>query len=500
MMTDVPPGYSPRLYNEDIAPRKSEGKWGTWELFAWWMSAWHSLAGYAMAVGLIVLGITGWQMALGLAIGVVIIYFVSNLMGTAGQKVGVPFPVFARASFGVFGANIPALLRAVVAVFWYGIQTWLASAVIMILVLKLWPATEPLSKGSFLGLSALGWICFLFMWAVQLLVLHRGIETVRKLSNFAGPAIWIAMAALAIWTLNRAGWSIDWNYHEAKTGLAFGPAVVATCAAIFITVAYMAGPMLNFADFTRLSPNRKAVIRGNGLGLLLNGVAFCLVSIVIALASVKVYGKAIQDPIVLMKDIDNPTLLLLTIIVVAIATAGINVILNFVSPSYDISNAAPNHINFRRGGLITAVLAIVVTPWNLYSNPVVVNEFIGGVGALMGPLLGIVLADYYLVRKAQIHADSLYSDAPDGRYYYTKGTNLNSVIALIIAGLITLTFAFAPIFATIAPFSWPIGVVLGIILCLLVNRMRPNVHARAAELAGASTADDGAAEPDEVRA
>jgi NCS1 family nucleobase:cation symporter-1 len=183
-----------------------------------------------------------------------------------------------------------------------------------------------------------------------------------------------------------------------------------------------------------------------------------------------------------MKDIDNPTLLLLTIIVVVIATAGINVILNFVSPSYDISNAAPKHINFRRGGLITAVLAVVVTPWNLYSNPVVVNQFIGGVGALMGPLLGIVLADYYLVRRAQIDPASLYSDAADGRYYFSRGTNLNSVIALIIAGIITLTFAFAPIFSAVAPFAWPIGVILGGILCLLVNRMRPNVHARANDL------------------
>lgn len=490
-MTNIPAGYSTRLYNKDIAPRSGEGKWGTWELFAWWMSAWHSLGGYAMAVGLIVLGITGWQMALGLSIGLVIIYFVSNLMGTAGQKVGVPFPVFARASFGVFGANIPALLRAIVAIFWYGIQTWLASAVIMILVLKLWPATKPMAEGSFLGLSGLGWICFIFLWCVQLLVLHRGIETVRKLSNFAGPAIWVAMAALAIWTLNRAGWSVDWNYHVATTQLGFAPVLAATLAAIFLTVAYMGGPMLNFADFSRLSPSRTAVIKGNRLGLLLNGIAFCVVSVIIALASVKVYGKAIQDPILLMNDIDNPTLLLLTIIVVVIATAGVNVILNFVSPAYDISNAAPKHINFRGGGLITAVLAIVVTPWNLYSNPVVVNQFIGGVGALMGPLLGIVMVDYFLIRKAQIDADSLYSDAPDGRYYHTRGMNMNSIFALILAGIITLTITFVPAFSAVAPFSWPIGVVFGGLFCLWINRMRPNVHARAADLASeASEADE----------
>ncbi|MEO7005679.1 MAG: NCS1 family nucleobase:cation symporter-1 [Terrimesophilobacter sp.] len=481
-MTEIPAHYSARLYNNDIAPRATAGKWRTWELFAWWMSAWHSLAGYAMAVGLLVLGLTGWQMAISLVIGIAIIYFASNLMGVAGQKVGVPFPVFARASFGVFGANIPALLRAVVAVAWYGINTYLASAVVMILTLKLWPGTAQLTETSFLGLSTLGWICFLILWVAQLVVLHRGMETVRKVSNFAGPAIWLAMAALAIWTLNRAGWSFDWNYHLGPVPLDFGAAVVASLSAIFITVAFMGGPMLNFADFTRLSPNAEAVRKGNGLGLLINGVAFCLVSVVIALASVKVYGKAIQDPIELMKDIDNPTLLLLTIIVVMVATAGINVILNFVSPSYDFSNVAPKHVSFRTGGLITAVLAVVVTPWNLYSNPVVVNQFIGGTGALVGPLFGIIMVDYFLIRKAQIHTDSLYSDAADGRYFYNRGTNLNSVIALLISGAITLVITLVPAFATLAPFSWPIGVLFGGLMCLAVNRLRPNIHARAEDL------------------
>jgi nucleobase:cation symporter-1, NCS1 family len=481
-MTEIPAGYSSRLYNDDIAPRTGAGKWRTWELFAWWMSAWHSLAGYAVAVGLLVLGLTGWQMAIALVVGIAIIYFASNMMGVAGQKVGVPFPVFARASFGVYGANIPALLRAVVAVAWYGINTYLASAVVMILTLKIWPGTKSLTVTSFLGLSTLGWICFLVLWVAQLIVLHRGMETVRKVSNFAGPAIWVAMAALAVWTLNRAGWSLDWNYHLGSVPLSTGASIVATLAAVFITVAFMGGPMLNFADFTRLSPNPKAVVKGNGLGLLLNGVAFCLVSVIIALASVKVYGKAIQDPLELMRDIDDPTLLLLTIIVVMVATAGINVILNFVSPSYDFSNVLPKHVSFRTGGLITAVLAIVVTPWNLYSNPVLVNQFIGGTGALVGPLFGIIMVDYFLIRKAQLHVESLYSDAPNGRYFYSRGTNLNSLIALLISGAITLAVTLVPAFAALAPFSWPIGVIFGGLMCIVVNRLRPNLHARAADL------------------
>ncbi|NMR29141.1 NCS1 family nucleobase:cation symporter-1 [Crystallibacter degradans] len=481
-MGEIPQGYSDRLYNEDLAPRTGKGTWKTWDLFAWWMSAWHSLADYTAAVGLLVLGLMGWQLAVALCIGVVIIYFISNLMGVAGQKLGVPFPVFARASFGVYGANIPALLRAVVAVAWYGIQTYLASVVIMILALKIMPASEALTESSFLGLSPLGWICFLTLWTAQLIVLYRGMESVRKLSDFAGPAIWVAMIALAVWTLNRANWTLDWSYHIGSAPLSFGPSIVAMASAVFLIVALLSGPVLNFADFTRLAPNRKTVVNGNRLGLLINGIAFCLVAMVITLASAEVYGKAIDDPIVLIRDIDNITVLLLAIIAIGVSTAGINIILNFVSPAYDFANLAPKYISFKTGGVITAVLSIVILPWNLYSNPVVVNMFLGGIGALMGPLFGIIMADYYLIRKGQVNADSLYKDNPDGKYFYTRGTNLNSVYALTISGIVTLCLALIPVFSAVHAFSWPIGTLLGAIMCLVINRARPNIHSRTADL------------------
>ncbi|MDQ4215081.1 NCS1 family nucleobase:cation symporter-1 [Microbacterium capsulatum] len=474
--------YSTRLYNADIAPRGDDGHWRTWDLFAWWMSAWHSLGNYTAAVGLLVLGLMGWQLALGLCLGVYIIYVASNVMGTAGQKVGVPFPVFARASFGVFGSNIPALLRAIVAVAWYGIQTYLASVVVMVLVLKIWPAAEALTKPNFLGLSELGWFCFLGMWVVQLAVLYRGMETVRKLSDFAGPTIWVGMFALAIWTLGRAGWKLNWNYHIGAAPLEFWPAIGAILAAAFLLVSDLSGPILNFADFTRLSPSRKTVINGNRLGLLVNGIAFCLVSVTIALAALEVYGKAINDPTELLKDIDSVTILILSIVLIAIATAGANVVLNFVSPAYDFSNVAPHKISFRTGGVITAVLSIVITPWNLYSNPVVVNLFLGGIGALMGPLVGIIAADFYLIRKTMVDQHALYSDDPNGKYFYGRGTNMNSVIAFVIAGGVALCIALVPAFSAISPFAWPIGIVLGVAACLVVNRIRPNLQARTEDL------------------
>lgn len=461
--------YSARLYNTDIAPRQEGGHWRTFDLFAWWMSAWHSLGNYAAAVGLLTLGLMGWQLAVGLCLGVVIIYVASNAMGIAGQKVGVPFPVFARASFGVFGANIPALLRAIVAVAWYGIQTYLASLVLKALLIKIWPDAVAWDHSDFVGLSLLGWLCFLGMWVVQLVVLYRGMETVRKLSDFAGPVIWVGMLALALWILSRGGWKLNWSYHIGAAPLAPLQAVGAILTAAFLITSDLSGPILNFPDFTRLSPSRRAVVNGNRLGLLLNGVAFCVVAVLVSLAALEVYGKVVTDPAVFLNDIDDVPVLVIAIVLIAVATAGANVVLNFVSPSYDFSNVSPRRISFRMGGIITAVLAIVITPWNLYSNPVVVNLFLGGIGALMGPLVGVIATDYYLVKKQLVDHHALYSDDPSGPYFYTRGTNLKSVFAFVFSGGIAICVALLPALSAIHAFAWPVGVVLGVVACGTLN-------------------------------
>jgi NCS1 family nucleobase:cation symporter-1 len=448
------------LYNAELAPESASGTWKTKNLFNWWMSAWHSLGGYTVAIGLFALGLMGWQVILAFSLGIVILYFVNNLSGVAGQRVKVPFPVFARASFGVYGANIPALLRAVVAIAWYGIQTYLASAVVMLLALKLIPGAEGLQSVSFLGLSGLGWVCFVLLSLVQLLVLLGGMESVRKLSDFAGPTIWVAMIALAIWVLARAGWSIDFTYATSGLGDA-GAQTMGFATATFITVAYFAGPSLNFADFTRNAPTEASVRKGNALGLLINAIAFGVIAVVIALASVKVYGQAVHDPIALLADIDNVTLLLLTIVAVSLATAGINIILNFVSPVYDLINVWPKFFTFKKAGVVVAVFSIVITPWNLFSNPVIINHFVGSVGALMGPLFGVIMTDYYLVKKCQIDADELFNAEPTGAYHYRKGYNPKAILALAVAGLITILMSTIPALVSWAPLAWPVGVLVG---------------------------------------
>lgn len=452
----VPEGYSDRLYNEDLRPlREDERSWTTYSLFCTWMADVHSIGGYTFAAGLFFLGLTGWQVFVALIAGIALVYFLINLTSVAGQKHGIPYPVLSRISFGVFGANIPALIRALIAIFWYGIQTWLASVAVVILVLKIFPRSQPYAENSILGLSTLGWICFLALWLVQLLVLRNGMESIRSLVDWSGPAIYVAIFALAAWIWYQAGSDMDFNFSAKE--LSTGGTILTFLTAIALVVNYFSTLMLNFTDFSRFAPIERMVRVGNFWGLPVNFILFSAVVVVTTAGSLAVYGQAISDPVELVAKIPSIVVLLLGAVTFAVATIGINIVANFVSPCYDLSNAFPKHIDFRRGGLITAVLAVVVTPWNIYSSPVAINYFLGGLGALLGPLFGIIVVDYYLVKRGRVDDDGLYREGTGTPYWYTGGVNRLAVGVFAVAAVVSVVVALVPALGTIAPFSWFIG-------------------------------------------
>ena len=273
---------SPRLYNEDLAPAR-ERTWGTYSLFAMWMSDVHSIGGYTFAAGLFFTGLVGWQVFVALVVGITAVFFLMNLTGFAGQATGVPFPVIARISFGVFGANLAALIRAVIAIAWYGIQTWLASQAVVVLAVAAWPGVADHRGPHFLGLDILGWVAFAVLWVLQLLVIRRGMETVRKFQDWAGPAIWVVMFVLAAWIVIEAGSDFSLNLtDDQKTG---GAAVQAFLVAIALTITYFSTLLLNFCDFSRFAPNRATVVRGNFWGLPVNFMAFAVVTVAVTAGS-----------------------------------------------------------------------------------------------------------------------------------------------------------------------------------------------------------------------
>ena len=466
----IKPGYDPRLTNEDLAPLKDQ-HWTSYNIFAFWMSDVHSVGGYVTAGSLFALGISAWQVLVSLVVGIVIVQVFCNLVAKPSQAAGVPYPVICRAVFGVRGANIPAIIRGLIAVAWYGIQTFLASAALIVVLLKLWPGLAPyadVDQYGFLGLSLLGYACYAVLWVLQAAVFWTGMESIRRFIDFCGPAVYVVMFLLAGYLISRAGWgAIDLNLGDVEhTGWSAVPVML---GAIALVVSYFSGPMLNFGDFSRYGRSFEAVKRGNLLGLPVNFLVFSVLVVVTASLTVPVYGELLTDPVETVARIDNTFAIVLGALTFAIATIGINIVANFISPAFDFSNVDPQRISWRAGGMIAAVGSVLITPWNLYNNPDVIHYTLETLGAFIGPLFGVLIVDYYLVRKQRVDVDDLFTMEERGSYWYSRGYNRAAVIATAVGAVIAMIPVLARMAET-AKYSWFIGVALGGLVYLVLAR------------------------------
>ena len=456
---------SGRLYNDDLAPAEArDRKWNGYSLFSLWMNDAHNVGNYTFAAGLFILGLSPIDVTLGILVGSIIIFFGCCMSGFMGHATGTPYPVISRMSWGIWGANIPALVRGIVAIAWYGIQTYLASIALKLLILRFLPGMMGLTETSVLGLDLVGWIAFLLLSAIQLAVVWRGMEAVRHFQGMAGPIIWGVMIALAVWMLSQANWDISWTTGGGRVVFSPGDQVYHTLVAAGLTVGTLSTLMLNFSDFARYAPNRRSIVRGNMWGLPLNWTAFAVTSVIVSAASVKVYGAAVLDPADLLKKVDNDVIFLLGSVVFVVATIGVNIVANFVSASFDISNINPRRISFQRGGIITAIVSVLVMPWNLYSSPAVIAYFLGTLGALLGPFFGILAVDYFLVRRQIFSVRDLYMPNSSSIYFYDKGINGLAVKAFVPSAVVALVIALVPVFSLLAPFGWFIGAPLAAVI------------------------------------
>jgi nucleobase:cation symporter-1, NCS1 family len=278
------------------------------------------------------------------------------------------------------------------------------------------------------------------------------------------------MIGLTIAIVVAAHGHLRWKISDVR--VSSGHAVLEFFSAIALTLAYFSALLLNFCDFSRFAPSIRAVRTGNFWGLPVNFSAFALVSVTVTAGSLAVYGKAITDPVLLVAQVHSKAVLILAAVTFTVATIGINVVANFVSPAFDIANLWPARVSFRTGGFITAGLALVVMPWKIYSTPVIINYFLGTLGAFLGPLYGILMLDYYITRRQVVITDDLYRPEPGGAYYYRKGVNPNAIGAFVPSAAITAVVALVPAFRTEAPFSWVIGAVLGAGTYLAITKVR----------------------------
>ncbi|MCA2212293.1 NCS1 family nucleobase:cation symporter-1 [Jidongwangia harbinensis] len=478
---EIKPGYDPRLTNADLAPLRRQ-TWGSYNIFAFWMSDVHSVGGYVTAGSLFALGLSSWQVLISLVAGITIVYFFCNLVAKPSQVTGVPYPVINRAAFGVLGANVPAVIRGLIAVAWYGIQTYLASAALDVVLLKLFPSLMPyadVDQYGFLGLPLLGWCSYALLWVLQAAVFWTGMETIRKFIDFCGPAVYVVMFLLTGYLIWKAGWG-EINLSLGEVRYSGASAIPVMLGAIALVVSYFSGPMLNFGDFSRYGRSFGAVKRGNLLGLPVNFLVFSILVVVTASLTLPVFGELITDPVTTVSRIDSTFAIVLGALTFTIATIGINIVANFISPAFDFSNVSPQRISWRAGGMIAAVGSVLITPWNLYNNPEVIHYTLETLGAFIGPLFGVLIADYYLVRKQTVVVDDMFTMGPEGRYWYRRGYHPPAIIATAVGATVAMVpvlWTGGPGMHTTAQYSWFIGCGLGFAGYLaLTTKLRARAH------------------------
>ena len=461
-----------RLYNSDLAPTPDEKKnWGAFEIFNVWANDVQSLFGYTLAASLfLTYGLNGWAVFLAILLAGFFIMWLVNLSGKPSVKHGIPYPVFARVSMGVHGANFPAMVRGIVAMFWYGAQTYFASTAVALLIRSI---TGNSGSGDYLGMNNIDWISFIFVAVFQIILFWNGIDLIRKFLNFAGPAVYAVMIILMFTIWYKAGGGLLSEVGNIFSGVgSYEGGTYAAFLAIFGTmVAYFAAVVINFGDFARFVKNENEMIKGNLWGLPGNIVLFSFIALMVTAGTVAVFGEALTNPTDMVERVGNLGLTIIAAFAFFAATIGINMVANFVPPAYDLANLIPSKISFRVGGIITAILGFVIGAfWVSVISNIGMFPFVNTLGAILAPVYGIMIVDYYVIKKQRIDVNELFSGKKDGKYYYNGGWNRKAFIAWIIAGVFSILTVWHPALSTLGGYAWIIGAALGAILHFIMSR------------------------------
>lgn len=468
------------LWNRDLAPTTiKERTWTTWNIAALWIGMSVVITTYTLAGGFIEAGMNWWQAMLTILLGNCIVLIPMILNAHAGTKYGVSFPVLLRASFGTKGANIAAILRAVVACGWFGIQTWIGGQAIDAL-LALWSGWASLDS-IFWGNPLHLWLAFLLFWGIQVFIILKGIEGIKHLESWSAPLLLLGGLVLLVWASSKAGGLGNVLANSSVLQKNKAPFWSIFPSALTASVGYWATLSLNIPDFTRYAKSQRSQMLGQALGLPLTMTAFAFIGVAVTSATVIIYGEAIPNPVDLIKKFNNPIVILFAMLVIFAAQLSTNMAANVVSPSNDFSNLNPKRISYVAGGLITAVTGILMMPWELMASAsAYIFTWLIGYSGLMGAIGGIMICDYWLLRSQNLNLASLFQT--DGIYTYTNGFNWRAIIALIAAVLpVTPGFVRAAttpggvvanptFFDTLYVYAWFVTFIIGFALYLILMK------------------------------
>jgi nucleobase:cation symporter-1, NCS1 family len=460
------------LYNKDLAPVPvARRTWTTYNYAALWISMAHCIPTYTLASGLISVGMNWWQAVFTILLGNTIVLAPILLNSHAGTRYGIPFPVFARASYGTIGSNLPALMRALVACGWFGIQAWIGGEALQTLFGALIPSWPTLLGPGFAGHTMTEWVSFLLFWGINVLIIYRGMDLLRKVENWAAPFVLVMTAVLLVWAVRRAkGFGPLLSQPGQLTTLsAFLPVFIPSLTAM---IGYWATLSLNMPDFTRFGRSQREQIVGQVVALPTTMSLFAAMGVLITSATVLIYGRAIWDPMQLAREFKAPVVVAISMFTAVVATLAVNIAANVVSPANDFANAFPRLISFKTGGLITGLLGIAMQPWRLLDDPsqYIFTWLVGYSGGL-GSIAGVLIADYWLVRQTRLKLEDLY--LPNGAYRYAGGWNWRAVAATLAGCFLAWGGLVLPPLKPLYSYGWFVGFFAsGLVYFLLMRRDR----------------------------
>ena len=468
------------LYNHDLAPvPMAERNWSTYNFAALWVSMAHCIPTYMMASALMDKGMSWAQALLTIALGNTIVLVPILLNSHPGTRYGIPFPVFARAAYGTYGSNLPALLRALVACGWFGIQAWIGGAALHTFFGSLWNLFGAENGwhtllGTVGGYSTTQWVSFFLFWGLNIFVVYRGMDLLRKVENWAAPFVLVMTAALVWWAVQAAhGLGPILAQPGKLPGASFWPVFFPSLTAM---IGFWATLSLNMPDFTRFGRSQREQAFGQIVALPSTMTLFAGMGVVITSATAIIYGKAIWDPVVLVGHFKHPVIVLVAMFTIVVATLSVNIAANVVSPANDFANAFPKWISFKSGGLITGIVGILMMPWRLLESG---DRYIGWLITLsggMGTIAGVLIADYWLVRKKQLRLEELYLTT--GSYQYSGGWNVNAVVATLVGCALSWIGLAVPALSPLVDYGWFVGAFSAAGVYLLLAKRSPQPSAQ----------------------